>query len=156
MHSHTPQVALLQRPEVTQANVEARQTYRPYQFTCTFYGMDTALSIPPAEGSFTIPFSSVFESLVSCSAKCAQELAKTREAATLREVFGGILGLLNGMVGRLAAPVVLAWEPAVWLGVLLESMEYEVRSLVLSLELNTISYYWFSLPSLPSWIGSST
>lgn len=83
--------------------------------------------MPPAEGSFTIPFSSVFESLVSCSSKCAQELAKAKDTAILREVFGGILGLLNGMAGRLVTQANLVWDPASWLNTLLESMDYEVR-----------------------------
>lgn len=89
--------------------------------------MDATLSIPPAEGGFTIPFSSVFESLVSCSSKCAQELTKAKDATILREVFGGILGLLNGMAGRLVTRANLVWDPAGWLNTLLESMDYEVR-----------------------------
>lgn len=49
-----------------------------------------------------------------------------REASILREVFGGMLGLLNEMVIRLAAPVNLAWRPAEWLQILLQSMDYGV------------------------------
>lgn len=126
IYSHIPQVSLLERPEVTDGNENSRQTQRPYVFACTFYGIQDTLSTPPAEGTFTIPQASIFESLVSCSAKCAQELEKMREASILREVFGGMLGLLNEMVIRLAAPVNLAWRPAEWLQILLQSMDYGV------------------------------
>ena len=50
-----------------------------------------------------------------------------KEASVLREVFGGILGLLNEMVIKLASPVDLGWRPAEWLEILLQSMNYEVR-----------------------------
>lgn len=126
MHSHIPQVALLERPEVTRDNTSARQTQRPYEFACTFYGIKDKLPTPPPEGHFTIPFSSIFESLVSCSAKCAQELSKVKDATLLREVFSGVLGLLNGMVNRLTGPIDVTWDPATWLGLLLQSMAYEV------------------------------
>lgn len=82
---------------------------------------------PPAEGIFAVPQASIFESLVSCSAKCAQELGKMKEASVLREVFGGILGLINEMVIKLATPVDLGWRPTEWLEILLQSMNYEVH-----------------------------
>lgn len=53
-----------------------------------------------------------------------------KDATILREVFGRILELLNGMVGRLAAPMSVIWDPEAWFGTLLESMEYEVRLIV--------------------------
>lgn len=89
--------------------------------------MQDPISSPPPEGTFAIPQSSVFESLIACSATCAQELAKLKDGVILREVFGGMLSLLNGIVNRLAAPAIVAWDPAEWLGTLLQSMEYEVR-----------------------------
>ncbi|KAJ3572176.1 hypothetical protein NP233_g3254 [Leucocoprinus birnbaumii] len=125
LHSHIPQIALLERPEVTSDNENSRQTQRPYSFACTFYGIQATLTTPPPEGTFIIPQSSVFESLVSCTAKCAQALEKLKDAAALREVFGGMLGFLNGMVNRLTAPVEMAWNPVEWLATLLQSMEYE-------------------------------
>ncbi|KAF9447031.1 hypothetical protein P691DRAFT_803039 [Macrolepiota fuliginosa MF-IS2] len=126
LHSHVPQVALLERPEVTRDNINARQTQRPYQFACTFYGMKPVLGTLSPEGHFTVPFTSTFESLVSCSVKCAGELAMVvKDATILREVFGGILGLLNRMVGRLAGPIGVSWDPVAWFGALLDSMEYE-------------------------------
>lgn len=154
MYSHIPQPAMLQRPEVTQDTDDARQTQGPYEFACTFYGIRDSFTTPPSEGHFTIPFSSTFESLISCSEKCAQELEKEKDVVILRGVFSGILGLLNVMVNRLATPVEVTWDPAVWLGLMLQSMTYEV-CLCLSLYL-----FWLTFPSsLPFSllsIGSST
>ncbi|KXN85691.1 Protein dopey [Leucoagaricus sp. SymC.cos] len=124
-HSHIPQIALLERPEVTQDNEGTRQTQRPYTFTCTFYGIQDPQSTPQPEGNFTIPQSSIFENLISCSAKCAQELASAKDAVVLREVLGGMLNLLNRIVNRLAAPASMSWDPTTWLNTLLQSMEYE-------------------------------
>jgi len=50
-----------------------------------------------------------------------------KEASVLREVFGGILGLINEMVIKLATPVDLGWRPTEWLEILLQSMNYEVH-----------------------------
>lgn len=127
LHSHIPQIALSERPEVTQDNYNARQTQRPYAFVCTFYGIQDPFPTSPADGHFNVPQLSIFENLVSCSTKCAQELGKVKDAVILREVFGGTLSLLNGMVNRLSTPIEVAWDPMLWFNTLLESMEHEVR-----------------------------
>jgi hypothetical protein len=137
IHSHIPQAALLQRPEVTQDSDDARQTQGPYGFACTFYGIDKdKFPMPSPKGHFTIPFSSIFESLVSCSEKCAQELEEQKDVVILRGVFSGLLGLLNVMVNRLTTAVNLTWDPSAWLGLMLQSLTYEVRL-----------YLLFGLPS---------
>jgi hypothetical protein len=127
LHAHIPQIALLERPEVTRDNDGARQTQRPYVFACTFYGIQDILPTPSPEGKFLVPQSSIFESLVSSSATCAQELTKIKDGVILREVLSGMLGLLNGIVTRLAAPAPVTWNPVEWLSTLLQSMEYEVH-----------------------------
>ena len=112
---------------MTDKNEGPCRAQRPYVFACTSYRIQDTLLTPSAEGIFAVPHVSIFESLVSCSAKCAQELGKMKEASVLREVFGGILGLLNEMVIKLASPVDLGWRPAEWLEILLQSINYEVR-----------------------------
>lgn len=124
MLRHIPHVALMQRPELNGEIQEARKTQGPYLFACTFYGITPTFESPPATGSFTVPFASSFENLISLSITCAKCLTKGfGNAAILREVFSQSLLIVDRLVGRLGCTVALSWNPGKWLSVVLENLE---------------------------------
>lgn len=127
-----PHSGLMQRPEVVGDNVTARITERAYTFACTFFNIP-ATTTPTPSGSFAIPFSSSFESLIGLSTHCAQNLNQsTHDILVLREVFSQSLKLIDRLVGRLGSAIAVQWRPHEWLTILLESLQRQVRLIFLS------------------------
>ncbi|KAJ3723564.1 Dopey, N-terminal-domain-containing protein [Lentinula guzmanii] len=121
-----PHISLLSRPEVNTDLLTASDTERPYVFACTFYDIKPLLNASPPSGTYTVPFSSAFESLVSLSIVFGQTLTKAKEtgltdSTQLREILSSSLTLIDRLVGRLTSPIKLVWEPKRWLSVVLDS-----------------------------------
>ncbi|KAG5643542.1 hypothetical protein DXG03_000683 [Asterophora parasitica] len=126
MLRHIPHSAIMQRPDLTGPIEAKRTTQRPYLFACSFYGIDP-VDIPPTPGeSFTVPFVSAFENLATLSLYCAQSLTSgSTGVVTLREVYSQTLVILDRLVGRLATPVTVSWDPDQWLQAVLLGIQHE-------------------------------
>ncbi|KAL0565856.1 hypothetical protein V5O48_016166, partial [Marasmius crinis-equi] len=121
-----PHSALLGRPEVTSEIQEASASQRPYIFACTFYGIKPSVDVTEPSGSFTIPFGSAFEALISISTSLAQSLVESSgKLFVLREVFSQSLLLIDRLVGRLNTTMTLSWEPRKWLSTVLDILKHE-------------------------------
>ncbi|KAJ3739812.1 Dopey, N-terminal-domain-containing protein [Lentinula detonsa] len=123
-----PHISLLSRPEVNTDIQTASDTERPYVFACTFYDIKPLLNASPPSGTYTVPFSSAFESLVSLSIVFGQTLTKAKgtgltDSTQLREILSSSLTLIDRLVGRLTSPIKLVWEPKRWLSVVLDSLQ---------------------------------
>ncbi|KAJ7070662.1 Dopey, N-terminal-domain-containing protein [Mycena amicta] len=122
-----PPSALMQRPELSGDMQAASQWQRPYIFAATFYGCKPVLEqtdLP--QRSFTVPFASVFQNLVTLSMTCSRFLAEgCNSPAPLREVLAQSLLLMDRLASRLETPITLAWKPEEWLSSVLATLEHE-------------------------------
>ena len=124
---HIPQVSLMQRPQLTADLQTTTASQGPYSFACTFYGIEPTSSLPTASNS-NIPFVSAFESMIGVSMCFAQSLlAISGDSLPFQAVYLQSLLLVDRLVGRLASPVVISWDPPKWLSLLLECLEHEVN-----------------------------
>jgi len=132
MLQHIPHASLLQRPELNQG--KASTTQRPFNFAGLFFKIqDESYPLPDLLSVSTNPFSSSFECLVSLSVTYSTRIIKNPQTASvLREPLCRILALIDGLVGRLVAPIKVSWKPSVWLEALLSTFD-EVRRIFKSL-----------------------
>ncbi|KAG7099897.1 hypothetical protein E1B28_001698 [Marasmius oreades] len=121
-----PQSALLSRPEVTSGIQKASVSQRPYVFACTFYGIKATVTAPEPSGSYSKPFGSAFEGLISLSMSLSHNLIEaSANLNLLREVFSQSLLLVDRLVGRLNTKMTLCWEPRKWLATVLDNLKHE-------------------------------
>ena len=125
---HIPRTALLQRPALTQKVQAASNSHPPYAFSCLFYGITPIPGLPVSDGTFDVPFVSLFENMVELSMNCARSLLKEPpNPSRMREVFSQSLLLLDEVAGRIDSPIRVSWNPSKWLDAILQCIEHKVR-----------------------------
>jgi hypothetical protein len=124
-----PHSSLMQRPKLTGSSEADHTAQRPYFFACSFYGITQISTAMKSQAFYTVPFTSVFENLISLSRICANVLIRgSPDILILREVYSHSLLLIDRLVGRLGTSVEIAWDPSEWLQLVLHPLEHEVNN----------------------------
>jgi hypothetical protein len=98
----------------------------PYNFACTFYGINPSSAPPIPTRSGGVPFALIFEGMIDVSTAFAQELLLASEQPRLKEVFAQSLLVLDRLIGRLTSSVIATWDPSRWLSLVLQILEQVV------------------------------
>ncbi|CAA7265849.1 unnamed protein product [Cyclocybe aegerita] len=122
MVQYIPHSGLLQRPG---ASTSSDDYQRPYDFACLFFKIPAKSTLTTFSPQPAIPLASCFEQLASMSIIYARGLSgEPQRGRTLREAFCRILNLVDRLVGRLVAPISLAWHPKEWLDSMLSTLNH--------------------------------
>ncbi|KAG2022683.1 hypothetical protein CC2G_000411 [Coprinopsis cinerea AmutBmut pab1-1] len=131
---YTPHLGLSERPPIKPPNPtkeQARESARAYTFACAFYDIDDRFDVSDTQTTTTIPFATALNALVFLSthwAKCLTQDPGSGDVVARREAFSRSLTLFERLLARLQMSVSLDWTPAEWMGVLLETFDYEAAT----------------------------